>query len=110
VVERGGQLDGYALLTFPAGRAHARLYSLAVAPNVRGHGIGRRLLAAAETAAAKAGRATLRLEVRRDNAAARRLYRSRGFGEVGQRPDYYGDGCEALRLEKPLAPRGPSRG
>ena len=36
------------------------------------------------------------LEVRRDNAAAQALYRSRGFEVVAERRGYYDDGEDAL--------------
>ena len=43
------------------------------------------------------------LEVRRGNAAARRLYESLGFEEVGVRRNYYGSGEDALIMRLALA-------
>jgi ribosomal-protein-alanine N-acetyltransferase len=37
----------------------------------------------------KAGLAFITLEVRRSNAAARELYRGKGFIDVGERKNYY---------------------
>lgn len=111
VALRQGRIAGYALVTLPNGAEHGRLYSFAVAPDARGHGVGRRLLAAAEKAALEAGRGALRLEVRPDNRAARALYRSRGFVANGRRENYYQDNADALRMEKILVlPRTPGPG
>ena len=71
-----------------------------------GRGTGRRLVAAAEAAALAAGARTLRLEVRADNQRAIALYRSTGYGAIGERPDYYADGMTALRYEKSLQEAG----
>ena len=48
---------------------------------------------------------TLRLEVRRNNTTAIRLYEKLGYKQIGLLPDYYEDHMEALRYEKLLAPR-----
>ncbi|HET8995878.1 MAG TPA: ribosomal-protein-alanine acetyltransferase, partial [Acetobacteraceae bacterium] len=48
------------------------------------------------------GAATLTLEVAVDNAAARRLYESTGFTQVGRRKRYYADGSDALVLQVAL--------
>lgn len=104
----GDDISGYALLLYNAGTSLARLYSFAVDPKYRRLGIAGRLLAAAEAAAIEHDRAFVRLEVRRDNRAAIRLYESRGYREFGVYPDYYEDHMEALRLEKRLhAETGP---
>ncbi|MFN0042912.1 MAG: peptidase C39 family protein [Alphaproteobacteria bacterium] len=111
VALRQGRIAGYALITLPNGAEHGRLYSFAVVPDARGHGVGRRLLAAAEKATLEAGRSTLRLEVRPDNRKARALYRSRGFVANGRRKNYYQDNADALRMEKILVlPKMPGPG
>ncbi|MBY0422636.1 MAG: hypothetical protein K2Q06_10050 [Parvularculaceae bacterium] len=51
----------------------------------------------------------LRLEVRRSNAAACRLYESAGFGVIGLKPAYYDDGETALKMEKRLSLRNPAK-
>ncbi|WP_102959415.1 peptidase C39 family protein [Mangrovicella endophytica] len=98
----GAPLQGYAALLFRAGTALARLYSIAVAPDAVGRGIGRRLLKAAESDAFDRDRIALRLEVREDNAAAIGLYRSEGYRPIGRYLDYYADHMPALRFEKTL--------
>ena len=103
VAEAGGRIAGYFVLLFREGSPTARLYSVAAAPGFSGQGIGRKLIEAAERAAAKRGRHSLRLEVREDNARAIAIYRRAGFEPIGREPDYYQDGMAALRLEKHLA-------
>lgn len=106
VAEAAGGLRGYALLLFRAGTALARLYSLSVDPGARGAGLAARLLAAAERAAFDRDRIVLRLELREDNEAARRLYLGAGYRPLGRVPEYYEDGTAALRMEKRLHGEG----
>ncbi|MFN3288504.1 MAG: ribosomal protein S18-alanine N-acetyltransferase [Sphingomonadaceae bacterium] len=88
VMVRGeAQLLGFSLTRIIAGEAELLL--LAIAPQARRAGLGDWLLASAMTDAQRRGAAEMFLEVREDNHAARRLYASRGFVEVGQRPGYY---------------------
>ncbi|MGQ9370810.1 ribosomal protein S18-alanine N-acetyltransferase [Azospirillum sp. A39] len=101
-----GAVAGYAMILFHAGTLLARLYSFAVDPAFRGRGVGRRLLAAAEQEARGHECIYVRLEVRRDNAAAIALYKDAGYREFGVYSDYYEDHMEALRLEKLLGGRG----
>jgi [ribosomal protein S18]-alanine N-acetyltransferase len=95
-------LAGYALVVLPRGGRVARLYSIAVDPGRARRGVGRALVAAAQTYALGQGRQTLRLEVREDNHAAVALYERLGFCRFGRREDFYADGAAALRLEKRL--------
>jgi ribosomal-protein-alanine N-acetyltransferase len=67
----------------------AELANLAVAPSMRGQGIGAALLDRSMTDARLLGCTVMHLEVRESNAAARALYESRGFGMVGRRKRYY---------------------
>jgi ribosomal protein S18 acetylase RimI-like enzyme len=103
VAKIGPSLAGAALLFFRRGSHVARLYSIAVDRGWRGHHVGERLLAAAERSAARRARC-LRLEVREDNAVARRFYATRGYQPIGRRAGYYEDGADALRFEKVLHP------
>jgi ribosomal protein S18 acetylase RimI-like enzyme len=100
-----GSLLGYALARFDLRRALARLDSIAVAARARGRGLGARLLAAVERAARAAGARRLGLEVRPANRAARALYVARGYRPVARLAGYYATGGDALRYERPLAPR-----
>jgi [ribosomal protein S18]-alanine N-acetyltransferase len=102
VAEADGVL-GYALLHRRSGSRIGRLSSIAVRPDAGRRGVARRLLAALEAEAARQGCDRLRLEVRADNAAARRLYERAGYRLFETVPDYYEDGAPAGRYEKPLA-------
>lgn len=104
VAERQGHLIGYALLFFRRGTSLARLYSIAVDPDLRGQGLGAALLLAAERRALAEGCWVLRLEVRADNEAAIALYRRRGYRAFGRHLRYYEDAADALRFEKRLTP------
>ena len=103
VVVYSGAVIGYALVFLRAGSRVARLYSIAVDPDWRGHRLGARLLADAERQAVRAGAAVLRLEVRTDNAAAIGLYETQGYRHFARIPGYYEDGAAARRYEKVLA-------
>lgn len=109
VAEDGsGRLEGDAIVTFRRGFDGARLYSLVVAPDARGSGVGRALLEAAERSARERGCVSLRLEVREDNQPALALYHRHGFELVGTSEHFYGDGGTALRMRKRLSGPGPS--
>ena len=103
--ERGGELLGYALVLFHGRTALARLYSMAVAPEHQGQGLGRVLLEAAEAAALDSGAAVMRLEVHPLNFAAIALYRRAGYLEFGIYRGFYEDDSDALRMQHALVPR-----
>jgi [ribosomal protein S18]-alanine N-acetyltransferase len=65
------------------------VHNLAVVPEARRHGLGRRLLALTLEIAARKGARAAHLEVRAGNSAARALYRAMGFHEAGLRRAYY---------------------
>jgi len=80
-------LQGYVIARAVAGEAE--ILNLAVAPEVRGRGLGGRLLDAMLDLLRRAKVREVFLEVRRGNAPAQALYASRGFEVVGQRANYY---------------------
>ena len=104
VAELDGKLVGDLVLLYSRATSVARLYSIAVDERMRGKGIARMLMQAAEREAWDHRRAYLRLEVRKDNHAAIRLYQSLGYRRLGEHPDYYDDHMDAWRFEKSLAP------
>ena len=61
------------------GKPIINIHDIAVNPEVRGQGIGRKLLLAVEDEARKLGCGKVTLEVRSDNTIAKRLYQSVGF-------------------------------
>jgi GNAT superfamily N-acetyltransferase len=82
--------------TFVARRL-LNLHDLAVIPEYRGRGVGRRLLAAVEEKARQFGCCKVTLEVLEHNPA-RRLYEASGYGTLD-----YGNGAgRSLFLAKPL--------
>ena len=80
------------------GRDIGHIKDLAVRPDARGAGIGRRLLREALLGLSMSGAAVAKLEVREGNDAARSLYRDEGFEPTRRVPRYYGDGEDALLL------------
>ncbi len=102
VAEEGGKLAGYALVLYPPRSKHARLYSIAVAPHIGRRGVGTLLLAAAEAAARRRGRRSMRLEVHEHNTRAIARYEKSGYRLFGRHRDYYDNGGDALRFDKPL--------
>lgn len=98
----GGDLLGYVVAWFAADESE--IGNLAVAPSARGRGVGAALLDAALAEAVRRGAAMTYLEVRESNVAARRLYASRSFAELGRRRKYYHNPTEdALVLGRPTA-------
>jgi ribosomal protein S18 acetylase RimI-like enzyme len=104
VADEAGVIAGYALVLFRQASAVARLYSIAVAPEYSGRGLGAALLTAAEAAAIARERVILRLEVHEKNDKAIARYRKAGYTRFGRHANYYADQGHALRFEKPLAP------
>ena len=75
------------------------IYNIAVRPDLRHTGLGKRLLAGVLELARTDGIGRAVLEVRAGNAPALGLYRSSGFVQCGRRAAYYADtGEDALVL------------
>jgi [ribosomal protein S18]-alanine N-acetyltransferase len=104
-----GAVAGFAIMEFGDERAH--LVLLAVRPSHRRLGIGQRLLDWLLDSARVAGMASIHLELRSGNDAARRFYRAMGFYETVLVPGYYrsGEGRKegALRMLRVLRNPGP---
>lgn len=78
---------GYCVLLQAADEAE--IANIAVAATHRDRGIAGRLLDVAIAETTITGVTSVYLEVRLSNTAARALYRSRGFEQVGRRAAYY---------------------
>jgi [ribosomal protein S18]-alanine N-acetyltransferase len=78
---------GYVVAWFAADEGE--IANLAVREPTRRRGIGAALLDGALAEGTRRGAANIYLEVRESNDIARRLYRSRGFDEIGRRRRYY---------------------
>ncbi|MEZ4697122.1 MAG: ribosomal protein S18-alanine N-acetyltransferase [Rhodothermales bacterium] len=100
VAELTGAIVGYSLVLYNRGTSLARLYSVAVSPAARGHGVGALLLHHSEEAAREHDCAYMRLEVRSDNDAAIALYERTGYRQFDTIEDYYEDHETARRYEK----------
>lgn len=94
-----GTVAGYAVLIQAIDEAE--LLNLAVPGDHRRRGIGTALVRRILETAAEEGIRSVYLEVRESNSAARKLYASHGFTEVGRRRGYYQRPAEdALILQR----------
>ncbi len=75
-----------------------RLYSLAVAPEYRRAGYGRRLMSFTLENLRRAGAYAAVLEVNPNNYPALRLHVRMGFAPVRVLPDYYGPGQNGVKM------------
>jgi [ribosomal protein S18]-alanine N-acetyltransferase len=89
VVIRGDQLIGYGGMWIILDEAHVT--NIAILPNYRGHGFGRKLLTELVACAWERGARRMTLEVRASNERAQYLYTEMGFVRCGVRKGYYSD-------------------
>ena len=102
VAEDNGNIAGY--VGSQSVLDGADMMNLAVAPEYRQQGIGKKLVDSLVEHLQKQGIIALLLEVRVSNATAIALYEKIGFRQVGRRPRYYHNPREdALILRKELA-------
>ena len=100
-----GRIAGFGIMEFGDERAH--LVLLAVRPTQRRMGIGRRLVDWLVESARTAGIASVHLELRAGNEAARGFYRAMGFDETIVVPGYYRGREAALRMIRVLRSTSP---
>jgi ribosomal protein S18 acetylase RimI-like enzyme len=100
ILEVAGQLAGYYLLIYRRGTSLARLYSIAVEPIFRQQGLAEKLMVQAEQQAAGRLCALLRLEVRKDNAVAIKLYQKLNYHEFAIKHAFYEDDSDAICMQK----------
>ena len=101
-------LAGFSIMELGEERAH--LVLLAVRPTHRRQGVGERIFEWLLESSRAAGMASIHLELRSNNDAARRFYRAMGFFETVLVPGYYrGEGRKegALRMLRVLRAPGP---
>ncbi|GAA1483458.1 GNAT family N-acetyltransferase [Brachybacterium fresconis] len=101
-VDAQGRLLGYAGIMIAGDLAD--LHTIGTLRE--GLGIGRALLTWCEQQARAAGATSMLLEVREDNARARRFYTAAGYCEIDRRRGYYrirGRGIDALVMQRTLA-------
>lgn len=87
VAEEGKEFLGYAIGWIVVDELH--IGNLAVHPQKRGEGIGKRLLAALISQGMEKGCKMVTLELRESNQVAFNLYTEEGFKPVGIMRDYY---------------------
>lgn len=87
VVEHGGVISGYGIMSYGAGEAH--ILNICIRSDLRGRGVGRKLMDYLIERACIAGMQDIFLEVRPSNPNAIHLYESLGFVRVGLRKGYY---------------------
>lgn len=101
VAELDGKVAGY--IGSQSVPPEADVLNLAVDPDCRRQGLGRKLLCTLTELLHSRGIEALFLEVRPTNQAALALYSDLGFVQVGRRPKYYVNPTEdALILRKEL--------
>lgn len=83
----GDEIAGYAGMLFAADLGN--ICNIAVFPQFRRHGVGRRLVYALIDSAKELDISELTLEVRESNTPAKALYASFGFEEAGRRKNFY---------------------
>lgn len=83
---------GYTIFWAVSDEAH--LLNIAVHPEYRGQGIGRKLIDFVIHTSNELGLRDIFLEVRRSNRVARSLYERVGFKYIGVRKGYYSDNKE----------------
>ena len=102
VLESRDSVVAYAATWILVDEVHVN--EIAVRPDLRGRGIGRRFLARILEEARKKGCKRACLEVRPSNRSARKMYENLGFRETDMRRGYYSDtGEDALVLTADLS-------
>ena len=104
VIESGTDVVGYGIMSYGAGEAH--ILNICIRGDLRGGGIGRRLMEFLLERARAAEMQDVFLEVRPSNPIAIRLYEALGFVRVGLRKGYYqatGGREDALVYKRTLA-------
>lgn len=87
VVEWASEVAGYGIMSYGAGEAH--ILNVCIRHDLRGAGVGRRLMDFLLERARAAQMQDVFLEVRPSNPTAIRLYEHLGFTRVGVRKGYY---------------------
>ncbi len=98
VARREQRIAAFAIMHFGDEVAHLNL--LAVAPEHRRQGLGRRLMDWLTRTAVEAGVFRINLELRTHNQAARVFYEQLGFEQLGVVPGYYQGREAALRMSR----------
>ena len=96
LVQLDGRIVGYILFWLLPGEID--IHNVAVHPDFRRRGLGRRLLERVVSEARSRASTRITLEVRKSNLPAQKLYESMGFAYNGVRKNYYSDDGEDALL------------
>lgn len=96
VCERDALVIAYAGMWVILDEAH--ITNVAVAPEYRGQGLGKRMMLCMMRSAVLYGATDMTLEVREHNLVAQSLYRSLDFDKAGERKGYYFDTGESAYI------------
>jgi len=96
VMEADGLIIGYGGMWLLFEEAHVT--NVAIMPDYRGQGRGRRLMLAMMRHAVQRGAEKMTLEVRETNTVAQKLYEGLNFEQNGFRAGYYSDTGEGAML------------
>jgi ribosomal protein S18 acetylase RimI-like enzyme len=102
LLEDGGRLIG--LIVLEDNDESLSIFSVAVAPERHGEGLGRRLLSFAEDQGRKRGAFALTLYTNARMTRNLGIYRRFGFVETGRRPNPQREGWTIVDMEKSIAP------
>jgi ribosomal protein S18 acetylase RimI-like enzyme len=104
VVGDRGAITAFGIMSYPDDDAHLLLF--AVRKNQQRRGVGSAILHWLEEAARAAGAKRIRVECRRDNAAARNFYCEHGYQELSITTKFYRglkDGIHLVKWLRPIA-------
>ncbi len=98
VLDIKGSIVGYTILA--ATNRFAYILSIAIHPINRNQGFAKELIRFLESRCRENSIPKLRLDVRIDNQAAIELYKKLGLTEVKIKKNFYGNGIDAVMMEK----------
>ncbi len=90
----GDEIVGYIYASYVLDEAE--IGNICVLPELRGQGVGRKLMEELLNILISVEVTRVFLEVESDNEGAIALYEKCGFVRYNERKDYYGKGCDAL--------------
>ena len=99
VAEADGRIVGHLCGAIAEDRQTGMIVNAGVLARYRRQGIGRALLDRGIESLVTAGANHIRITADESNEPAIRLYKERGFQQIGMGADYYGDGRDRLIFE-----------